>query len=256
MGALPSAWRLLLDDAADGAANMTRDGALFAAAEAAAGGRVAPVLRIYAWRPWAVSLGNHQDPERALDLDALAERGWDWVRRPTGGRAVLHADEITYALIAPLAGPFADSLSATHRRIAGALARFYRSLGLEVALTRPAPAAELDPRSPAPCFAAPGLAELESGGRKLAGSAQRRGRHAFLQHGSLPLGPAHLDLAEVLPAPPERRPALRRTLSRAAVSLGELLAELPPRRELELALAAGFAAEFDIAWESPEGAGS
>ena len=226
---------------------MRRDTALFSALESEAPGAL-PVLRLYAWQPWAVSLGSHQDPERALDLTALAARGYDWVHRPTGGRAVLHADEITYCLAAPLAGPFAAGLAATHRAVAGALLRFYRGLGLDVALTRPAPAAELDPRSPAPCFAAPGLAELELGGRKLAGSAQRRGRLAFLQHGSLPLGPAHLELAQLLPLDPARRLRYQEALALQSVSLGELLPALPPRAALEAALAAAFAEEFAVVW--------
>lgn len=226
---------------------MARDLALFTALEDGAPAAL-PTLRLYAWQPWAVSLGSHQDPARALDLAALAARGYDWVRRPTGGRAVLHADEITYALAAPLAGPFAEGLSTTHRRIAGALARFYRGLGLDVQLTRPAPPAALDPRSPAPCFAAPGLAELEWAGRKLAGSAQRRGRRAFLQHGSLPLGPAHLELAQLLPLDPAARLRYQEGLAAQAVSLGELLPALPPRERLESALAAAFAEEFAVTW--------
>jgi lipoate-protein ligase A len=236
-----------VDGAADAATNMRRDEALFAALEAETPGAL-PTLRLYAWQPWAVSLGSHQDPARALDLAALAARGYDWVRRPTGGRAVLHADEITYCLASPLAGPFAGSLASTHRAIAGALARFYRGLGLAVGLTRPAPGAALDPRSPAPCFAAPGLAELEVAGRKLAGSAQRRGRRAFLQHGSLPLGPAHLELALLLPLDPERRLRYQEALAAQSVCLGELLPALPPRAALEAALAAAFAAEFAVDW--------
>ncbi|MBM4116322.1 octanoyltransferase [bacterium] len=226
---------------------MARDLALFEALEAGEPG-APPTLRLYAWRPWAVSLGSHQEPARALDLAALAARGYDWVRRPTGGRAVLPADENTYALAAPLAGPFAAGLASTHRRIAAALARFYRGLGLSVALTRPAPPALLDPRSPAPCFAAPGLAELAVAGRKLAGSAQRRGRRAFLQHGSLPLGPAHLELALLLPLDPAARLRYQEGLAAQTVSLGELLPALPPRESLEAALAAAFAEEFAVVW--------
>jgi lipoate-protein ligase A len=195
-----------------------------------------------------VSLGNAQSPEQSLDLAELSRRGYDWVRRPTGGRAVLHADEITYCLVARHEGPFADGLAATHRRIARALQRFYRSLGLEAELSRPAGGRELDPRSPAPCFLAPGLAELELDGRKLAGSAQRRGRHAFLQHGSLPLGPAHLDLAELLPLPPEARRRMKASLSRQSLSLAEALESPPSRQELIEGLVDAFQAELGMSW--------
>jgi len=234
-----------VDEAADGRENMRADAALLEALESGGG---EPTLRLYAWSPWTVSLGAHQDPASALDLAALAERGWDWVRRPTGGRAVLHADEITYAVAAPLAGPFAGGLAETHRRIGRALARFYAACGVAADLTRPAPAAMLDPRSPRPCFASPGLAEIESGGRKLAGSAQRRGRRAFLQHGSLPLGPAHLRLAEVLPLAAAARERLRASLAARAAALGDLVPDLPGRDVLHERLAAAFAEEFDLAW--------
>ncbi len=247
---LPRTWRLIRDGAADAATNMMRDRALFASIEHCEEGAdpPAPALRLYFWKPWAVSLGRHQDPERALDRSALAERGYDWVRRPTGGRAVLHADEITYCIVAPLLGPFAGGLAASHRRIAAALARFYQGFDLSVGLTRPASPKDLDPRVVAPCFVAPGLAELELAGRKLAGSAQRRGRRALLQHGSLPLGPAHLELADLLPLAPIDRREMKRTLAAAAVSLGELQEGLPGRSDLESRLAAAFAAEFDIDW--------
>jgi len=250
MVALSRTWRLFRDGEADAATNMARDRALFDELEHAeeSEGAPLPALRLYGWRPWAVSLGKHQDPERSVDLGALSRRGYDWVLRPTGGRAVLHAEEITYAVAAPLSGPFGDGLSSTHRGIAGALARFYRKLGLPVTLTRLAPPTDLDPRSPAPCFIAPGLAELELDGRKLAGSAQRRGRRAFLQHGSLPLGRAHLELADLLPVDPSRRERLREALDAGAVALGELLPELPDRPALETMLADAFAEEFAIRW--------
>ncbi|MBN2172210.1 MAG: lipoate--protein ligase family protein [Candidatus Krumholzibacteriota bacterium] len=221
------------------------DRTLFDALEA---GRGEPTLRLYAWSPWTVSLGVHQDPASALDLTALAARGWGWVHRPTGGRAVLHAEEITYAVAAPLTGPFAGGLAETHRRIGRALVRFYAACGVAAELTRPAPAAELDPRSPTPCFASPGLAELEADGRKLAGSAQRRGRRAFLQHGSLLLGTAHRRLAEVLPLPAPARERLRASLAARAAALGELVPSLSDQAVLRERLAAAFAEEFDLDW--------
>jgi len=175
--------------------------------------------------------------------------------RPTGGRAVYHAEEITYCVVSTLKGPFSGSLAQTHRRIAAALLRFYRGLGIRAELTRPAPAVELDPRSPSPCFIASGLAEIETEGRKLAGSAQFRGHRAFLQHGSLPVGPAHLDLAGWLPGSEASRSRARRILAAGSASLAELIPSLPPLPILRSALVEAFAEEFRIEWEErPPGA--
>ena len=240
---LPSTWRLLREGAADAATNMRRDAALFAALEAETPGAL-PTLRLYAWQPWAVSLGSHQDPARALDLAALAARGYDWVRRPTGGRAVLHADEITYCLAAPLAGPFAAGLAATHRAhrrrrwpaSTGGWASPWPSRGRR-------PPAALDPRSPAPCFAAPGLAELELG-RPQAGRLGPAARPAGLPPARLAaaLGPAHLELALLLPLDPARRLRYQESPGRAVGLPGRVAARAAARaRTLEAALAAAFA---------------
>ncbi|MCP4545874.1 MAG: hypothetical protein GY835_05330 [bacterium] len=256
-----STWRLQSDGPLDGENNMRLDGELFAACEESelnrggSGEPPLPVLRTYTWDPWTVSLGQGQQPDMALDLAELRRRGYGWVRRPTGGRAVFHADEITYAVIAPLRGPFAGSLSETHSRIAHALQRFYRYLGLETELSRPAPAVELSPRIKAPCFVAPGLAELEVDGRKIAGSAQRRGRRAFLQHGSLPIGPAHLELIDLLPfaeGDSDARARMRRVLARRSTCLRDLLPEIPSVGELQILLAQAFAEEFALRWEPPD----
>jgi lipoyl(octanoyl) transferase len=225
---------------------MDRDRALFHELEE---GRALPTLRLYAWKPWTISLGRHQKPEKALDLVELQKRGVHWVMRPTGGRAVFHAEEITYCVAAPTVGNFAETLAGTHRSIAGALLRFYKSLGVDAELTRPAPAADLDPRSPAPCFIAPGLAEIQVDGRKLAGSAQLRGQRAFLQHGSLPIGPAHLDLSEMLPGTDESRKKARILLAEKSITLSDLLPEPLIADDLFKTLAAAFAEEFAIHWQ-------
>ncbi len=211
-------------------------------------GRGLPTLRLYAWNPWTVSLGRHQKPEKALNLAAMAERSIPWVMRPTGGRAVYHAQEMTYSVIAPTEGSFAATLAGTHRSIAGALLRFYRDLGVKAQLTRPAPSGDLDPRSPAPCFVAPGLAEIEYEGRKLAGSAQLRGQRAFLQHGSMPIGPAHLDLVNLLPGSDSSREHAGEVLSSKSAYLAELMEVLPALTRLFDLLAAAFSEEFAIDW--------
>jgi lipoate-protein ligase A len=239
-------WRLMLDDAHDGYQNMSQDTALFDDLEKA-GGRQ-PTLRVYLWNPWTVSVGQGQTVEDVLDIQALKQRGYNWVRRPTGGRTVFHAQEITYALAAPTQWHF-EKGSQTHERIGNALLRFYAQLGINAELTRPATREELSPKNPAPCFLAPGLAEVQFEGRKLAGSAQRRGRNAFLQHGSILLGPRHLELAEFAPISPEKQQRLREAMLRSSGCLADFVKRVPPIRELQRMLAKSFEAEFGIEWE-------
>ena len=176
-------WDLLEDPARPGAENMARDLAL---AEAAGSGLRPPVLRLYGWDPPAVSIGRNQRPAAACDPDACAAEGWDVVRRPTGGRAVLHGrDEVTYAVALPLAlAP--EGVTAAYAWIGQALAAAYRRLGVPVDV---AEGRRLDQRTGA-CFDAPAAHELVCRGRKVAGSAQVRRDGYLLQHGSLPL---HID---------------------------------------------------------------
>ncbi|MDP6418932.1 MAG: lipoate--protein ligase family protein [Candidatus Krumholzibacteria bacterium] len=208
------------------------------------------LLRIYGWSPWTVSLGRHQNPEKSLDFEELSRRGYGWVRRPSGGRAVFHAEELTYCLAAPLEDIFEGSIAESHHRISQALLRFYRKLGLSPRLSNPAPARELDPQLPDPCFLAPGLSELELEGKKMAGSAQFRGKRAFLQHGSLPIGPAHLDLADLMPGDPASRKETRRQLNSRSACLSLHLDRVPSRQRLAESLMDAFCEEFQI--KAPE----
>lgn len=180
-------WRLLSTGARPGRWNMACDAALLA-------GAGAPTLRFYGWDPPAVSLGHHQ-PAPAPDARArLRALGLDWVRRPTGGRAVLHGgpgDELTYSVVALIgAADLPGGLGDAYRRIHAAIAAGLGALGADVELVRrPAflPGRAIRPTRRLACFAAPAAWEITAGGRKLVGSAQRRSRRALLQHGSIPL---------------------------------------------------------------------
>ncbi len=137
-------------------------------------------LRLYRWDPHCLSFGRHEPAGRRYDRERIEELGLDTVRRPTGGRAVWHARELTYAVTAPLQrfGGMRQAYHRIHEMLAAAL----RSLGIpaELAPTRsvPSPAAGA-------CFAAPVGGEVLVRGRKVVGSAQVRQANAFLQHGSL-----------------------------------------------------------------------
>jgi len=163
-------------DGRTGAENMAVDWALLRAAQ-----RGSAVLRLYRWAPPCLSFGRNEPALVRYDRDRIAALGLDTVRRPTGGRAVWHEHEVTYAVAAPaeMFGSLPDAYIAIHRMLAGAL----RRLGVDVALAA-RPSLTAGPGAGA-CFAAPVGGEIVSGGRKLVGSAQVREGAAFLQHGSM-----------------------------------------------------------------------
>lgn len=159
------------------------------------------VLRLYGWDRPTLTLGRHQDPAAdGIDLARCRQLGVSVVRRPTGGRAVYHGRGLTYAVVAPI--PYdARTVVATYRWVAAALLDGLRDLGL--------PAAELgrhrggDAALQAACYAAPSAGEVALAGGKWIGSAQRRLRHAFLQHGAIPLADDSAGLAACLDFPKE-----------------------------------------------------
>jgi lipoate-protein ligase A len=182
-GAVALAWTVLRDGALAGPENMARDEALarrVAEATEAGGNTLPAFLRFYAWARPTLSFGRNEPARDRFDPTALQAAGVDVVRRPTGGRAVLHHREVTYAVAVParaLGGP-----RDTYRRINEALARGLATLGAEVGLARDHPAAGLDA---GPCFDLPAGGEVVARGRKLVGSAQARLGGALLQHGSI-----------------------------------------------------------------------
>lgn len=201
-------WRLLRHGQATGAENMAIDEAI---AQAIAAGLVPPTLRFYAWAPPCVSLGRNQKGAE-VDTAYCAALGYDIVRRPTGGRAILHTDELTYSIIAApdhplMAGLVLDS----YLRISRGLVAGLRRLGI-AAQEAPGSNRAGPDVSPA-CFEVPSAYEIVANGRKVLGSAQARRAKSVLQHGSLPLTG---DLTRVVDclvfADEAERAALRATL--------------------------------------------
>ena len=210
-----TAWRLLITPPARGSWNMAVDESILEHTQAGRNDSI-PTLRLYAWEPACLSLG-HAQPFSDVDLMRLNERGWEVVRRPTGGRAILHTDELTYSVLAPTTEPtVAGTVLESYNRLAQALLLTVKNLGLPVEMKE----GKTDGNStPNPiCFEVPSTYEITVDGKKLIGSAQARKKEGVLQHGSLPLTGdlARICQALVFENEAAREDASRRLLARAA----------------------------------------
>ncbi len=206
-----------------------------------------PRLRFYSWRPWTLSLGYNQRDEE-IDHDLLQRLGYGLVRRPTGGRAVFHAEELTYAVAMPSGGA---GIHETYAKINKGLHRGLEMLGvhdLEFSRTQPDFRKHYAMEESASCFSASALSELTWNGRKLLGSAQRRYGTTLLQHGSLLLDEAHLQIIDLLYPHIEesRRDGLRARLAERTATLKHCLGTpLPPFETVAEALRQGFIEVFE-----------
>ena len=229
-------WRLLVTEPCDGATNMAIDEALWRGRQA---GASPPTLRFFAWDPPTVSLGYGQPLDDAVDVAACRALGVGLVRRPTGGSAIYHDGperELTYSVVASVAdlGVAADLLE-TYRWIGTALLRGLQGLGAPVEMIA---VPETGGPTPAFCFARTGRYELEIGGRKVVGSAQRRQGGCFLQHGAVLLGVDEPRLRRLFPTTAD--PLATMTTLEAA------LGRRPGFEEVAIALAAAFEAEHRL----------
>jgi lipoate-protein ligase A len=189
-------WQLFVDpNGHSGAENMAVDRALLDDADR----NGSSILRLYRWDPPCLSFGRNEAAATYYDRAQIERLGIDVVRRPTGGRAVWHEHEVTYAVAAPIEmfGSLREAYCAIHERIARAL----RTMGADVSLAPKHPPAYPPTRLPA-CFSTAIGGEILAGGRKLVGSAQVRQRGAFLQHGSILLDGSQERIAAI-----SRRPS-------------------------------------------------
>jgi len=177
-------WRLIEHKPAQGAWNMAVDEAIL---ESVYQGVSRPTLRLYAWEPACLSLGLAQ-PFSEVDTHALTANGWDLVRRPTGGRAILHTDELTYAVIAQETEPrVRGGVLESYLRLSHALLESLKLLGLSPEANEKD--TDNQRKTPNPvCFEVPSNYEITVKGLKLIGSAQARRKEGILQHGAIPLG--------------------------------------------------------------------
>jgi len=232
-------WRIMVDGPLPGLRNMQIDSELLGSAEAS--DFPLTVVRLYLWDKPTVSIGFSQVPEKAVDLSVCRQLEVPVVSRPTGGRAVLHDVELTYAVVSNDETRFPVSeLQPTYLAVANILAAGLGRLGICCSLApgaREAPSAlRADMKNP--CFASASRHELLVGGRKIAGSAQRRLRRSFLQHGSIPLRLDYDRMARILGTPP--------LLLRNSMTCIEEAATRPVRlQEVIAAMRSAFEARFN-----------
>lgn len=179
--------------------------------------------RLYTWKPWAVSLGKHQSLD-AINLSEAVARGIDVVHRPTGGRAVLHANELTYCVVAR--GASSDVYATVHEHIHKALCSIlgdkasrlqFEKVGADFR-SHYASGSDMGQA----CFATSAKSEIMVQGRKVVGSAQRVMDNIVLQHGSILCGPGHLLLSELVNIPDSRRSVFKTVLERSSITMSDV----------------------------------
>ncbi len=231
---MSSAWRLIVDGNVDGAMNMALDRAVL---DGRAAGSSPPTLRLYRWRVPTVSLGRFQKAEQ-VDLEACEARGFDVVRRPTGGRGVLHDDELTYSVVASVGDGVPRGVAASYRYLCAALAEAYHRLGVTAELT----ARERGQRGAGACYLHATAADLSLGAAKLSGSAQVWKDDAVLQHGSFVISRDVDAEAAVFRLDPTQRSALRSDTATLSSALGRA----PAPGDLVDAVVEAFSLTLDI----------
>ncbi|MFA5805884.1 MAG: hypothetical protein WC879_14700 [Melioribacteraceae bacterium] len=208
-------------------------------------------LRIYRWNPYCISLGANQSFDD-IDQDKTKADGIDIVKRPTGGRAILHAEELTYSVVLPY--NFELSPREIYFRISNALMR-----GLEIynPILAKSQLEDYQPNFPklleepsgALCFASTARNEVKFNGKKLIGSAQRKLNNVILQHGSILCGPFHKKLVDYINSDELTKNALSLELNTKTTELGTILNEEIDYQKLKTCLIVGFELEWQIKFE-------
>lgn len=217
-------------------------------------GKIPPTIRFYGWNPATLSVGYFQKVEKEIDLDAVKEHNLGFVRRPTGGRGVLHEHELTYSVIVSEEYPdMPKTVTEAYRVISEGILRGFLSLGLEAYFAVPKTSEEREalksPRS-AVCFDAPSWYELVVEGRKVAGSAQTRQKGVILQHGSILLDLDEDKLFSLFKYPSERvKERMQKAFKEKAVAINEISSKKITIEEAKIAFKKGFEEGLNIELE-------
>ena len=240
-------WRLLLHPPYPAAWNMAVDEAIL---ESTVNGDSQPTLRLYSWQPFALSLGRTQKYSE-VDTPALSAHGWDVVRRPTGGKAILHADELTYSVCAPQEDPHVSgNVLKSYRILSQGLLRGLQLAGVP-ADSQPNIEKSLDRLVNPVCFQYPSDYEITFGGKKLIGSAQARLSSGVLQHGAVPLSGDICRVVSVLTFESDiQRTAAVKNLQEHATTVEACLGHPPTWEFMAQCMRDGFAQALDLHFET------
>lgn len=214
-------------------------------------GKIPPTIRFYGWNPATLSIGYFQTVEKEINLDAVKKHHLGFVRRPTGGRGVLHEHELTYSVIVSEDYPdMPQSVTEAYRVISEGILKGFQLLGLDAYFAVPKTAEEKEalksPRS-AVCFDAPSWYELVVEGRKVAGSAQTRQKGVILQHGSILLDLDEDKLFQLFKYPSERvKERMQKAFKDKAVAINEISSRKITIKEAKEAFFKGFEAGLNI----------
>lgn len=214
-------------------------------------GDIPPVVRFYGWEPAALSIGYFQKAEKEVNFEELQKHGLGFVRRPTGGRGVLHEHELTYSVIVSENHPeMPAGVTEAYRVISEGVLQGFRTLGLQaefaVPRTEEEKASLKNPRSSV-CFDAPSWYELVVEGRKVAGSAQTRQKGVILQHGSILLDIDEDKLFSLFHYPNDRvKERMKSAFKSKAVAINDLRAESVTLDEARVSFKQGFEQGLNI----------
>ncbi|MBD7943902.1 lipoate--protein ligase family protein [Psychrobacillus sp. Sa2BUA9] len=214
-------------------------------------GLIPPVIRFYEWNPATLSIGYFQSVEKEIDMEAVRRLGLGFVRRPTGGRGVLHEHELTYSVIVSEDYPdMPATVTEAYRVISEGLLKGFQSLGLEAYFSIPNTPDKLqalkNPKT-AVCFDTPSWYELVVEGKKVAGSAQTRQKGVILQHGAILLDLDDEKLVQTFKfSTDEAREKVKKSINQKAVAINKLLQKPIPIDMCKVAFRDGFSEALNV----------
>jgi lipoate-protein ligase A len=262
-------WRFVFTGGKDAFFNMALDEALLISCQQ---GKSPPILRLYQWEPPGISIGYFQKIKQTVDTNKCKEKNIDIVRRLTGGRAVLHRDDLTYSVCASedFFDQLGESINQTYQKISFAFLEAFKLLKINAEWVKVSTPFARDPLDrekkkmeifPQPCFSSSSRYEIEMQGKKILGSAQRRfsarggstldRKDGFLQHGSLPLKRGEIDLVDLLPSSKSTTKE-KSKFRKSYITLQEAINTNVPLKELLTIIQNGFENFFSIKFEEKE----